>query len=171
MQSTDPLETGDAGIPPEADPVASLQNDLQTAKEDNLRLLAEMENQRRRWQRDADQARKYGAERLLNDLLPVCDSLDAALKADGESSKLKSGVEMTHRMFIKALEQHGVQLLDPQGEAFNPELHQAMNTVPSADYSPGTVVMVYQKGYRLNERTLRPAMVAVAAEPGPPEDA
>ena len=170
MQSTDSMEPNDTGAAP-ADPAEALKNDLQTAKEDNLRLLAEMENQRRRWQRDAEQARKYGAERLLNDLLPVVDSLDAALRAEGDPAKLKSGVEMTHRMFLKALEQHGVQVLDPTGEAFNPDQHQAMNTVPSADHAPGAVVTVFQKGYRLNERTLRPAMVSVAAEPPPPEDA
>jgi molecular chaperone GrpE len=170
MQSTDSMEPNDPGATP-ADAAEALKNDLQTAKEDNLRLLAEMENQRRRWQRDAEQARKYGAERLLNDLLPVVDSLDAALRAEGDPAKLKSGVEMTHRMFVKALEQHGVQVLDPTGEAFNPDQHQAMNTVASADHVPGSVVTVFQKGYRLNERTLRPAMVAVAAEPPPPEDA
>lgn len=174
MQSYE--EQPGAGLPPESGEAAAsatevLENQLQSAKEDNLRLLAEMENQRRRAQRDQEAARKYGSERLLNDLLPVVDSLDAALRSEGDGSKLRSGVEMTYRMFLKALEQHGVQLVDPRGEAFDPQSHQAMNTVPSADHPPGTVVTVFQKGYRLNDRVLRPAMVAVAAEPGPPQDA
>jgi molecular chaperone GrpE len=167
MHSSDPME-----IPPGGEPTAPASSaetfaaeELKTAREENLRLLAEMENQRKRLQRDADSARKYGVERLVAELLPVADGLDAALKTDGEDSKLRTGVEMTARMLRRALEAHGITTVEPApGDAFDPQAHQAMSVVLAPNLPPGSVVSVLQRGYRLNDRLLRAAMVTVASE-------
>ena len=153
--------------------VAELESALQAARNEQLRLLAEMENQRKRLLRDAESARKYGAERVMGDLLSVVDSLEAGLKAadNADVAKLVEGKAMTLRLLTKALESNGLVVVDPVGQPFDPALHQAVSMVPAPSHPPGTVVNVLQKGYLLNERLLRPAMVAVATEPEPPEDA
>lgn len=142
-----------------------LEVQLKQAREEHLRLLAELDNQRKRLQRDAESARKFGLERLMSELIPVVDSLEAGLKAPGaDAVKLREGMELTLRLLLKALEGGGLQALDPVGRPFNPELHQAMSLVEARDAAPGSVVTVFQKGYQLHERLLRPAMVAVARE-------
>jgi molecular chaperone GrpE len=153
--------------------IAELEAALATARNEQLRLLAEMENQRKRLVRDAESARKYGAERVMGDLLSVVDSLEAGLKAadNADVAKLVEGKSMTLRLLTKALESNGLVVVEPAGQPFDPALHQAVSMVPSAKHPPGTVVNTLQKGYVLNDRLLRPAMVAVAAEPDPPEDA
>ena len=165
MSSTDPTE-GPAGEDLQnASAEDAAAEALQTAREDNLRLLAEMENQRKRLQRDVEAARKYGAERLVHELMPVADGLDAALRAEGDPAKLRTGVEMTSRMLARALEGQGVSAIEPQpGDAFDPQAHHAMNVVPAPNLPSGSVVTVLQRGYRLAERVLRPAMVSVASE-------
>lgn len=163
-ESPDMRAGDDAAPPPEAG--TSLDDQLKAAREDQIRLLAEMDNQRKRLARDVESARKYGAERVLADLLPVADSLEAGLAADpSDAAKLHEGMELTLRMLAKALDGNGLKAVDPVGQPFNPELHQAMTMVDSPDHAPGTVVTVFQKGYRLNDRLLRPALVAVAKEP------
>ncbi len=165
MQSTDPIERPPGNEPAPSSAETFATEELKTAREENLRLLAEMENQRKRLQRDVDSARKYGVERLVADLLPVADGLAAALKAEGEATKLRTGVEMTERMLAKALESHGVTRVEPAaGDAFDPQAHQAMGVVPDPSVAPGSVVAVLQRGYKLNDRLLRPAMVNVAAD-------
>lgn len=155
-----------------ADGVNDLEVALQAAKEEQLRLLAEMDNQRKRLLRDLESARKYGTERLLSDLLPVADSLERGLiEAAADPDKLRAGMDLTLRLLSRALEGGGAVALDPRGELFNPQLHQAVTTVPSSEHEAGTVVNVLQKGYRFHERLLRPALVAVASDPLPPEDA
>jgi molecular chaperone GrpE len=153
--------------------VAALEAQLKAARDEQLRLLADADNQRKRAARDVEQARKFGAERLLADLLPVADSLEAALRTEGgDPARLREGVDMTLRRLLKALEANGLEPIEPlPGEPFDPALHQAMSTIETGRFDSGCVVQVFQKGYRLNERLLRPAMVAVAAEPLPPEDA
>jgi molecular chaperone GrpE len=166
---TEPNPTGAA---PEAAPpapearIAELEAQLGEARAEHLRLLAEAENQRKRWVREAETARKYGAERLLGDLLPVVDSLEAGLKVPGaDAAKLREGMEMTLRLLEKVLAAGGAVPVDPAGAAFDPEQHQAMSLVDAPGQAPDTVVTVFQKGWRLHERLLRPAMVAVARDP------
>jgi len=130
------------------------------------RAQAEILNQRRRAEQEVDKARKFALERFTNELLPVVDSLERAIEAstsDDEAVKtLREGVEMTHKMFIDGVAKFNVEVLNPQGEAFNPEHHQAMSMVDAGDAEPNTVVAVMQKGYLLNGRLIRPAMVMVA---------
>jgi molecular chaperone GrpE len=161
-ESPDLRATADAEAPPAA---ATAEDQLKAARDEQLRLLAEMENQRKRLARDVESARKYAAERVLADLLPVADSLEAGLAADpSDAPKLHEGMELTLRMLAKAMDSNGLKAVDPMGQPFNPELHQAMTMVETGEYAPGTVVTVFQKGYRLNDRLLRPALVAVAKE-------
>lgn len=168
-------ESPDSRAAPEAAPPPAgptLEEQLKAARDEQIRLLAEMDNQRKRLARDVESARKYAAERVLADLLPVADSLEAGLAADpSDAPKLHEGMELTLRMLAKALDGNGLKAIDPAGQPFNPELHQAMTMVETGEHAPGTVVTVFQKGYRLNDRLLRPALVAVAKEPPPPEDA
>jgi molecular chaperone GrpE len=161
--------------PEAAEAANAAASDLEAQlKAEHLRLLADLDNQRKRMARELEQARKYAAERLLGELLPVLDSLEAGLasaRGGADAAKLAEGLELTQRMLAKAVENGGLKAIDPTGEAFNPEAHQAMSVVETGEHAPGTVVTVFQKGYRLNERLLRPALVAVAKEPPPPEDA
>lgn len=145
---------------------AELRMALADLREATLRERAELENQRRRMAREVESARKFANERLLGELLPVFDSLHAGLKAAGaEAHPLREGLQLTLRQLQKTAADNGLVELDPKGEAFNPERHQAVTQLPSAEFAPGTVLDVFQKGYVLNERLLRPALVVVAAEP------
>lgn len=137
------------------------------------RVQAELENQRRRAERDLENAHKYALERFAQDLLPVRDSLEMGLVAMGEGGeqveKLREGTELTLKMLTDVMAKFGIREVNPAGEAFNPELHQAMAMQESDQQAPNTVLHVMQKGYLLNERLIRPAMVVVAkaAESGP----
>jgi molecular chaperone GrpE len=156
----------DAGASPaDTDALQVLAVELKACKDEQLRLLAEMDNLRKRAARDVESARKFGTERLLGDLLPVCDALEAGLKADShDPTTLRQGMELTWRLLTKALEGSGLVSVEPVGQVFDPEHHQAMTLVDSEHHAPGAVVTVFQRGYRLNERLLRPALVAVAKE-------
>ena len=144
---------------------AELRMALAELREQTLRERAELENQRRRMAREVESARKFANERLLGDLLPVFDSLHAGLKAAGaEAHSLKEGLELTLRQLLKTAKDNGLIELDPKGEVFNPEFHQAVTQLPSPGAAPGTVLDVFQKGYVLNERLLRPALVVVVAD-------
>ncbi len=136
-----------------------------------LRALAEMENLRRRTEREVMDARTYGIAAFARDILQVADNMDRALqaldaelreKADAAVKGLLDGVELTERELHKVLEKHGVKKLDPQGQKFDPNLHQAMYEVPDASVQAGMVVQVVQAGYMIGERVLRPALVGVA---------
>jgi len=135
-----------------------------------LRAVAETDNVRKRAQRDVEAASRYAIERFAGDLLEARDSLELGLAVGpgANPARLFEGMEATLRLVDRAFEKAGVQLLDPAGEAFNPELHEAMATQPSADQPPGTVLAVVQKGYVLNGRLLRPARVLVSREPDAP---
>jgi len=129
-----------------------------------LRLRAEMDNLRKRTERDIDNARKYALERFIDSLLGVADSLDLGMKACQDATEvepLQKGTEIMHAQFFQTLERFGVKPIDPMGEAFNPDLHQAISMQPS-DGESNRVLQVLQKGYQLNERVLRPALVIVA---------
>ncbi len=132
-----------------------------------LRIQAELDNTRRRAQADVEKAHKFGLEKFATELLPVKDSLEMGLAAaegsDHEvAEKLREGTELTLKMLSGVLEKFGVIEVDPMGQPFNPELHQAMTMQPSDEHEPNTVMMVMQKGYLLNERLIRPAMVVVS---------
>ncbi|MBW8367318.1 MAG: nucleotide exchange factor GrpE [Arenimonas sp.] len=137
---------------------------MASLREEALRERAELDNQRKRLARDVDQARRFANEKLLSQLLPVLDSLDAGLlAASAETGPLKDGLEMTLRQLLKVGADNGMTQLDPIGVAFDPEWHQAISQIPASGAEPGTVVQVFQKGYSLNDRLLRPALVVVAA--------
>ena len=147
---------------PLAAELEAVRAELTKLREDTLRDRADLENQRKRLERERDMARKFANERLLSDLLPVIDSLEAGLAAAGEVTALRQGIELTLRQLLKVTADNGLVVVDPAGQPFNPEHHQAMSTVDSAEHPPGHVVQVYQKGWLLNDRLLRPALVVVA---------
>jgi molecular chaperone GrpE len=143
--------------------VEQLTAALAQLQEERLRERAELDNQRKRLVRDVDMARKFANERLLGDLLPVFDSLDAGLTAAGQApSPLRDGLEMTYKQLLKVASDNGLQVLDPTGQPFNPDQHQAISRAPSAEMADDHVLQVFQKGYLLNERLLRPALVVVS---------
>src|SRR6188768_2289987 len=143
--------------------VEHLRAELEQTRADVLRERADLENQRKRVSRDLEQLRKFANERLLGDLLPVFDSLDAGLAAAGtEPSPLRDGLELTFRQLLKVAADNGLSMVDPTGETFNPDFHQAVSHVEAPGAAPDSVVQVFQKGYVLNERLLRPALVVVA---------
>lgn len=131
-----------------------------------LRLKAEQENLLRRHERDIENAHKYALERFAQELLPVIDSLEMGVEAASSEGvtieKLREGTELTLRMLQAAIEKFGISAVHPEGEPFNPELHQAMSLLESPDHAPNTVMNVMQKGYTLNKRLIRPAMVVVS---------
>jgi molecular chaperone GrpE len=128
-----------------------------------LRERADLENQRRRLQRDLEQARKFANERLLSDLLPVFDALNSGLAIEGaDAAVLREGTDLTLKTLLRVGESNGLKEINPTGQPFNPDLHQAMSMVESAEHASGSVVSTLQRGYVLNDRLLRPALVAVA---------
>jgi molecular chaperone GrpE len=164
-----PAETESTGQEP-TDPVVMLETALQAAeaaREQQLRLAAELENVRRRAARDVERAHKYGVERFAAELLSVKDSMEMGLQSateadSGAAPAVVQGFEATLKLLDQCLAKFGITLVDPDGEAFDPEFHEAMAAQPSADQEPGTVLLVVQKGYRIHERLLRPARVIVS---------
>lgn len=149
--------------------LAAAEAKVAEQKDSVLRAKAEMENARRRADSEVDKARKFALERFAGELLPVVDNLERALQmADADNEAIKpmiEGVDITLKSFVSTIEKFGLKVIDPQGESFNPELHQAMSMQESADMAPNTVMAVMQKGYELNGRLLRPAMVMVSRAP------
>jgi molecular chaperone GrpE len=133
-----------------------------------LRAAAELENVRKRAARDVENAHKFALERFAAELLAVRDSLEMGLAAGEEADveSLRQGKEAILKQLVTIMDRFGVEELDPQGEPFDPSLHEAMTMQPSTDVEPGSVLSVFQKGYALNGRLLRPARVVVAAEAG-----
>lgn len=165
-------ETEDTTGQGDQDPVMLLEDARAKADEHwnlYLRTQAELENLRRRAERDVQNAHKFGLEKFVNELLPVMDSMElgmAAANAEEEAvAPLLEGMGLTLKMFHSVLEKMGVTAVNPQNEAFNPAFHQAMSMQETADAEPNTVLAVMQKGYVLNERLVRPAMVVVAKAP------
>ncbi|WP_029891160.1 nucleotide exchange factor GrpE [Polycyclovorans algicola] len=167
--------TTEAEIPLEAQLVAlesalaEAEQAAAQAKDAQLRAAADFENTRRRLERDAQRTAQYATENLLKELLAVADSVElglkAALKPDAEVAKLTEGMELTQRQVTSFLEKQGVTAVDPAGQPFNPDEQQAMSMIESVDVAPNHVLAVMQKGYRLHDRLLRPAMVIVAKAP------
>ena len=138
--------------------------DMAEMKEQMMREQAETQNIRKRLQRDVEQARKFALERFINDLLPVVDNLERAIQSASNDEAMKpmlEGIELTYKSFLDVLKKNNVEQLNPLGQPFNPEFHEAVAMVPNPAAEPNTVMDVMQKGYMLNERLLRAAMVAV----------
>jgi molecular chaperone GrpE len=153
------------------DPTAELAKEAAELKDRLLRTLAEMENLRRRTEREVADARLYGVTNFARDIVGVADSMERAMKAldDGLREKaddgvkaLLDGVELTERELLKVLEKHGVTKLEPEGQKFDPNMHQAMFEMPDPSVPAGMVTQVVQPGYKIGERVLRPAMVGVS---------
>ncbi|MEM8659305.1 MAG: nucleotide exchange factor GrpE [Pseudomonadota bacterium] len=147
--------------------VAQLEQDAATAKDIALRAQAEAQNVKRRAEQDMEKARKFALEQFSKDLLAVVDNMERGLEAaagqEGEAVKsISEGVELTLKSLLDVLKKHQVEPVDPQGEPFDPNLHQAMSMVENPDVEPNSVIAVMQKGYTLNGRLLRPAMVMVS---------
>src|SRR5436190_5830418 len=172
--ASEPLPGADR-VASEAERVAALVEQLAREAADNkdklLRSLAEMENMRRRTDRQVADAREYGITAFARDVLAVADNMNRALSAidpqlrataDAGLKSLLEGVELTERELLKVLEKHGIKKFEPNGEKFDPNLHQAMYEVPDPSLPNGTVAQVVQAGYMIGERVLRPALVAIA---------
>ena len=143
---------------------SSEADELDKVKDQLLRTVAEMENVRRRSQRDIENAHKFAVEKLLGDLLPVLDSLEKAEEvalATDNAASMAEGISLSLKLFVGILEKAGVAIVDPIGEPFDPQLHEAMAMVPNPDAEPNSVMDVMQRGYTLNGRLVRAAKVIV----------
>ena len=145
------------------------ESQIAEQKDSVMRAIANADNARKRVEGEVDKARKFALERFAAELLPVADNLERALQvANPQDEAIKpivDGVELTLKSFVSSIEKFGMKVIDPQGEIFNPALHQAMSMQENADLPPNTVMAVMQKGYELNGRLLRPAMVLVTRAP------
>ncbi len=177
MHSNDPQPHGEAldqDAPEEstASEIGRLQARVAELEASNAELLetvlrekAEIENQRRRLHRDLEQARRFANEKLLNELLPVYDGLESGMAVEnGDMASMREGLNLTLKALLKVAENHGMSQVDPIGQPLDPERHHAVSMVDAPDSEPGTVVSVLQKGYVLNDRLLRPALVTVAKD-------
>jgi molecular chaperone GrpE len=149
--------------------VIAAETKLADQKDSVMRAIADADNARKRAQGEIDKARKFALEKFAGELLPVADNLERALQvANPEDEAIKpiiDGVELTLKSFISTIEKFGMTVIDPQGQPFNPEQHQAMSMQENAELPPNTVLAVMQKGYEINGRLLRPAMVMVTRAP------
>jgi len=145
-------------------PGGSESEELARMREAMLRLKAEMDNREKRLEREMAKSRKFALEAVMRDLVQVLDSMDQALSsANAENAQAAyEGLELTRKQAVQVLTSHGLEVLDPVGERFDPSWHEAMATQPSDQFEPDTIAQVLQKGYRLNERLIRPARVIVA---------
>jgi len=181
-ENTAPEQTSDAEASQDADPLTTMTAERDALKDQLLRALADTENMRRRSEREADTARKYGHTQFARDLVGAIDNLARALASapedksslDESVQSLLTGIELSWTEIQSAIEKHGVRQINPVGEKFDYNFHQAMFEVPTNDQPPGMVLEVVQHGYALHDRLLRPAMVGVSkaadkAEPAPAE--
>lgn len=160
------LNTSDQEADVLAGRVAELEQQLAEAKDQQVRAAADAQNARRRAEQDADKAKKFALEKFVKELLPVVDSLEKGLESMGEdvSETHREGVSMTLKMQLDVLSKFGVEQIDPHGEPFDPQYHEAMTQVANPEMDPNTVMDVMQKGYTLNGRLVRPAMVVVSKQ-------
>jgi molecular chaperone GrpE len=166
--SNDELETANETVSVDEAPneaLAAAQAKIAELADQLLRVQAETQNIRRRSEKDVEKAHKFAVERFAADLLPVVDSLERGLEAShGEEAikAIREGVALTLKMFSDTLKRHSLEQLNPLGEPFNPQLHEAITMLENPDAEPNSVIAVVQKGYTLNGRLVRPAMVVVA---------
>jgi len=146
--------------------LAESRSDAEKHKDMALRIQADMENLRRRTRLDVENAHKYALDKFVNALIPAMDSMemgmDAASKEDASIESIREGIDMTFKQLLDVLAEFNVERIDPKGEKFDPQLHEAMTMIPSPGHKSNSVVDVIQKGYTLNERLIRPARVIVA---------
>jgi len=162
-EDTAPGATGDA-----EKTIARLTAELNEAKDQTLRAIAEAENVRKRYRREADDQRRYAEQLLLTNLLPVMDNLRRAADASGSSAdagKLAEGVKLVIQQLEGVLAKHHAEKIDAAGKPFDPNVHDALTQQPSAELPPGSVLSVFRDGYRLHERVIRPAQVVVSKAP------
>ncbi len=166
QQPEEELSEGEHSIDELLAKIESLEAELGEAKEQALRAAAEAQNARRRAEQDVEKAHKFGLEKFVGDMLPVVDNLGRAIEAarseGAEMAAVTEGVELTLKSLLDGMKRHNVEQVNPEGEPFDPEFHQAMTAVPQPDVEPNTVINVYQHGYTLNGRLVRPAMVVVS---------
>src|SRR6187455_2729649 len=181
---SDTVPTGETAMQPEPvvapRPSTSLDRELAEAKDRLLRALADMDNMRKRTEREVADARVYGISNFARDILGVADNMHRAMqalddelraKADEATKALLEGVELTERELMNVLEKHGVTRVEPLGQKFDPNRHQAMYEIEDASVPSGSVIQVMQAGYLIGERVLRPALVAVSKGGGKPPPA
>ena len=171
------LDPDEAGAEADSgDPVKRLESELHAAqiaaveaRQDMLRMQADMDNLRKRLVREHEKSRLRTLERFMNDLLPVRDSLERGLEAASDPAAsvetLTEGKQLIMKMLTKAMGDHGLKIIDPAGEAFDPEKHEAMTMLPSDQFDENTVIDVLEKGYQLHDRLIRPAKVVVSRKP------
>jgi molecular chaperone GrpE len=158
------------------DPIEALEAELEAARQqagearaDMLRMQADMDNLRKRLVREHEKSRRLTLERFMGDLLPVVDSLERGLEAAEDPTAtveaLKEGKQLIRKMLSKTMVDHGLQVIDPLNEPFDPEKQEAMAMLPSAEHDENTVIEVLEKGYQLHERLIRPAKVVVSRKP------
>ncbi len=166
---SDELGTESASVSTDQQRIEQLEDELATAKENVLRATAEMQNVRRRAEQDIEKAHKFALEKFATDLLAVLDSLERGLEVsdptDEKIRPMREGMELTYKLFLDTLKRFKVERLDPLGEPFNPEQQQAMAMEESIHVEPNSVLKVFQCGYSMNGRLLRPAMVIVSKAP------
>jgi len=151
-----------------ASELAAAEQDLAKHREAMLRMQAEMDNTRKRLMRDLEKSRKLALEKIMKDLLQVWDSLERGLGLAGEAvtvESLKEGQQLTLKLLEKVMQDYDLEVIDPAGQRFDPEFHEAMTMLPSADVEENTILEVLQKGFRLHDRLIRPAMVIVSRKP------
>lgn len=161
-------ETSDENVIEEIDPKDQKINELQQLADENeekyLRLYAEFENYKRRIQKENEINKTYQAQRVLTDILPAIDNIERALQIEGDDGTFKSlqkGVQMVHESLINALKDNGLEVIKTEGEAFDPNIHQAVVQDDNPDFESGEITQELQKGYKLKDRVLRPSMVKV----------
>ncbi|HDE0390810.1 TPA: nucleotide exchange factor GrpE [Staphylococcus aureus] len=161
-------ETSDENVIEEIDPKDQKINELQQSADENeekyLRLYAEFENYKRRIQKENEINKTYQAQRVLTDILPAIDNIERALQIEGDDETFKSlqkGVQMVHESLINALKDNGLEVIKTEGEAFDPNIHQAVVQDDNPDFESGEITQELQKGYKLKDRVLRPSMVKV----------
>lgn len=168
--SDEPSET-DADTDEDSDnALAAAKSEAEKYRDMALRAEAEMQNLRRRSERDVQNAHKFGAERLIQNLLPVVDSLEKAVEASQQAETAEDdpqlkGLKLCLKLFTDVLTKEGIEVVDPLGQPFDPNVHEALSMIENPDMEPNSVMAVIQKGYRLHERLVRPAMVMVSKAP------
>jgi molecular chaperone GrpE len=163
MQDVETTDAAEAGDNPLLAEMEALRGEVEQLRAESLRERADLDNQRKRLARELENARRFANERLLSELLPLFDSMEAGLAAAAQADPLREGLELTLRQLHRIAEGNGLTEVAPApGDNFDPERHQAMSMVAADGVPPGSVAQLFQKGYVLNERLLRPALVVVA---------
>ncbi len=162
QMDVDQSEESEDAIEQLREELAKAENKAAESWDTLIRLQAEMDNQRKRSEKQVSDAHKFAVQKFVEQLLPVIDSLEMGLQAEGDLESIREGMSLTLKQFESVMEKSNLEAIDPLGEKFDPEFHQAMAMQPSEEYDDGMVSAVMQKGYTLNGRLVRPAMVMVA---------